>query len=773
LKPYSQSASAQSSGSWALGPNTSAVAIHSALLPSGKIFYLAGSGYHRNTPDGPFLARIFNPTTNSEVNLPNLSEDLFCCGMTNLADGSVLLAGGMLLYDTHPDNCNGLMHGLNSAYELSASSESLIKVSSMAHGRWYPTLVTLSDGRVVTVSGLDEYGITNNLVEIYDPNSKSWSINYDPQSSNTWCVGAGQTACVGAGSPCYGGPNNGVSPGVPLYPRMHFMPSGLVVSVGGASSIFRTWDPSTGRWTAKTQNRPKRSYGTSFLLPLHNDISERGKILLCGGSVASNDPALSSVDILDFDSGSATDPVVRQVASIAHGRKYLAPIILPNGKLVIFGGTAVGNTSPVYVPEMFDPITESWQSLAAASVPRWYHQSTVLLPDGRVWTAGGTEASNIEENRTEIFSPDYLFIGPRPTIASSPIVGDYGNSITIITPDADTISSVSLVRLMATTHHYDANQRLIWLQIVTRSSNSLTVSAPINANTAPPGYYMIFILNGSGVPSVAKIIRIPGSSPGNGDTDPPAQVTGLGVTTGSDTQLNLSWTANTEADLGYYNVYRGITAGFTVTPGTTTPVGQPTTNSFSDTGLTGSTTYYYKVAAVDNSGNIGPLSGESSGTTATVNPIFYNVAIPGNGYGGLYAGGSVRYGEEANTVSSLLVGKSLKTWKVRLRKRGTPSGNVTAKVRRFSDDAIVATFSETINSTTLDTSFAEYTFTLSTPYTIAVGDRIMIEYGGPQAVEVEVWTTDQFDGSNTRRVRYITSYSFSNIADLTGSMSSP
>ena len=91
------------------------------------------------------------------------------------------------------------------------------------------------------------------------------------------------------------------------------------------------------------------------------------------------------------------------------------------------------------------------------------------------------------------------------------------------------------------------------------------------------------------------------------DTTPPGQVTGLTVNTAGNTQLNVTWTANTESDLHHYNVYRGTTAGFTVTLGTTTPVGQPTTNSFSNTGLTASTTYYYKVSAVDASGNIGPL----------------------------------------------------------------------------------------------------------------------------------------------------------------------
>ena len=131
------------------------------------------------------------------------------------------------------------------------------------------------------------------------------------------------------------------------------------------------------------------------------------------------------------------------------------------------------------------------------------------------------------EARTEIFSPDYLFAGARPIISGTPNIGGYGGTITIPTSDPASITSVSLVRLMATTHHYDANQRLVWLQISARGSSSITVSAPINANIAPPGYYMIHILNSSGVPSVARIVRIPGTGGGGADTTPPGQVTGL------------------------------------------------------------------------------------------------------------------------------------------------------------------------------------------------------------------------------------------------------
>ena len=92
---------------------------------------------------------------------------------------------------------------------------------------------------------------------------------------------------------------------------------------------------------------------------------------------------------------------------------------------------------------------------------------------------------------------------------------------------------------------------------------------------------------------------------------PPAQVTGLSVKSAGSTQINLSWTANTITDLNHYNIYRGTTSGFTVNTATDTPIATPTTNSYSDTGLTASTTYYYRVAPVNNSGLIGPVSAAS------------------------------------------------------------------------------------------------------------------------------------------------------------------
>ena len=618
-------AMAQASGSWSVGQPTTVVAIHAGLLPSGKVFYLAGSGYKRNVPNGPFEARILDPATGTEKSF-NMSEDSWCNGMTNLPNGNILLGGGTEMYDTNPDNCIGEWRGEKIIYEVNWNSETVDHVADMAHGRWYPTLLSLDNGKVMIVNGLDEYGAFNLLVEVYDPVSKTTTIKYNPNSSNRYKVGTNNfgtasennlaTCVAGAITPIYGGSGQGTSPNIGYYPKMNLLTNGNVLNCGGQTQL-RIWNPTTGVWSNLSQMSTARHYGCSFLLPLHNDAAERGKVMVVGGSSTSSTPATNAVQIIDFDAGSYTSPVLRLTSPLTFARKMQAPVILPDGKCAVFGGSSQLNTNPVRQPEMFDPVTETWQVLPTASIDRVYHQVSILLKDGRVWTAGSTVRSDVAELRTEIFSPPYLFQGPRPVITNASTVGDYDSTITISTDDPQGVQSVSLVRLMTTTHHYEANQRFVWLQILQRNTNNVVVKAPVNSRIAPPGYYMLHILNSAGVPSVAEIVQIPGTGAPPADTTPPSQVAGLGATTVNSSQIDLSWTANPVPDgVDHYNVYRGTTAGFPVTPGTTPTLATPTTNTYSDTGLTGSTTYYYKVAAVDAAGNIGTLSTESSATTS-------------------------------------------------------------------------------------------------------------------------------------------------------------
>ncbi len=510
-------ASAQTLGSWSIGTNTSIPPIHTALLRNGKIMYLAGSGYSHITQYGPFKAALFDPNTNSETIFVQ-SEDLFCCGFSQLPNGNILIAGGTKDYDNVAGD--GKWHGLNASYEYDVDSNNFYKVHSMAHGRWYPNMGTLPSGKVFVMTGYDEYGILNSLTEVYDPIFKSFSIKYDPTSSIQYCVGSG-SSLPGAGTPCYGGTNHGVNTSVSVYARSIVMPSGLVL-IAGQLQPMNLWDPVTGKWTSiGNMKATERTYGTAVLLPLNNTTSERGRVLLAGGQPASGTVALKTAELVDFNAGTNLNPTINYTSSMTYGRMYVLPIILPTGQVIIFGGTSDVNVTPVYQPEMFNPTNNTWTVLPSASVPRQYHSVAILLPDGRVWTESGTTNLVYFEPRIEIFSPCYLFAGSRPTISDTPTVGTYGGTITIPTPDAASITSVSLLRLGNTTHHFDFENRLIWLQIQSTTSSSVVVSAPINSNIAPPGYYLIHVLNSSGIPSAGKIIHIDVASVGGPDSTPP------------------------------------------------------------------------------------------------------------------------------------------------------------------------------------------------------------------------------------------------------------
>jgi hypothetical protein len=199
--------------------------------------------------------------------------------------------------------------------------------------------------------------------------------------------------------------------------------------------------------------------------------------------------------------------------------------ILPDGTVLVTGGTqgagfnnlAIGD--PIRAAELWDPNTKQWTVLAEESVDRCYHSTAVLLPDGRVLSAGGGEyaptpnvANPPQDSHADaqLFSPPYLFNGPRPSIGSAPNQVAYGKSFEVVVAQPEQIARVSWIRLASVTHSFDQNQRINFLAF-TRGAGKLTVTAPANANICPPGHYMLFVLNEKNVPSVAHIVQI--SSP--------------------------------------------------------------------------------------------------------------------------------------------------------------------------------------------------------------------------------------------------------------------
>jgi hypothetical protein len=198
---------------------------------------------------------------------------------------------------------------------------------------------------------------------------------------------------------------------------------------------------------------------------------------------------------------------------MAYRRRHLNATILPTGQVLVTGGTSgtgfTDEASAVFASELWDPDTGRWTTLASNSVIRVYHSTALLLPDGRVLVTGSGDAfGNANHYDAEIFSPPYLFKGTRPTISSvAATTLGYGQSFFVGTATPTVITRVTLIRLGSVTHAFDSNQRFNELTFV-RTTGGLTVTTPASRNLAPPGHYMMFILNGNGVPSKARIIRI-------------------------------------------------------------------------------------------------------------------------------------------------------------------------------------------------------------------------------------------------------------------------
>jgi hypothetical protein len=231
-------------------------------------------------------------------------------------------------------------------------------------------------------------------------------------------------------------------------------------------------------------------------------------VLILGGG----NPATATTELIDL---SAATPQWVFGPSMSQPRIEMNATILPNGQVVALGGSVNdedGSTAS-FNTDIYDPPTNTFTTGAPNAFPRLYHSNSLLLPDATVMVAGSNPGRGAYEQNSEIYSPPYLFnadgsLATRPAITSvTPATFTYGGAFQVQTPDAGSISSVVLLRPGAATHAFDMEQRFVELSF-TAGSGVLNVTAPPNGSIAPPGYYMVFILNSAGVPSAASFVQL-------------------------------------------------------------------------------------------------------------------------------------------------------------------------------------------------------------------------------------------------------------------------
>ena len=300
-------------------------------------------------------------------------------------------------------------------------------------------------------------------------------------------------------------------------------------------------------------------------LPLTPANGYKPKVIIFGGG----NPATKTTEIIDL---SASSPAWVYGPSMSKPRIEMNATMLPNGQILTVGGslndedTTLPPCRPIFTtPQRYHGT--QWQHASAGSnaFPRLYHSVSLLLPDATVWVAGGNPTRGSYEQHVEIYTPPYLYnsngtLATRPSITSvTPGVIGYGTSFQVQTPDAANIASVVIMKDGSVTHAFNMDQRLVGLSF-TAGSGVLNVTGPPNGNIAPPGYYMIFLINTSGVPSVAKFVQILKAST---DTPPKGTITSpasdIVIAPGQSVTFAGTGSASSGSITGYSWSFRGAT----------------------------------------------------------------------------------------------------------------------------------------------------------------------------------------------------------------------
>ncbi|HYH49458.1 MAG TPA: galactose oxidase-like domain-containing protein [Acidimicrobiia bacterium] len=495
------------------------------------------------------------------------NTDLFCSDLAGMADGRILIVGGIDWYN-EPDVMSkhrgdpayvGLVElgGLKTTRIFDPKTNRFSEGADMHHPRWYPTLVALPDGKFLAASGVVKLIKSTQLssvrrTETYDPATNTWTENYvGPQSENS----------------------------LPFVARLHLMPNGKVLYTGAGESwapfgqaadqalwgLQQLFDPAKKTWEVAgvAPFGMARDIPSSVLLPLKPPY-DKGTVLTFGGTLGPSPGGYVAVPFSTLTTVDSQGRVTNEMTGNLNEARW-SPAGIPLADGTVLAMTGARNSSvltpgfdlPVHSAEIYDPATGKWTKVASSLRDRSYHYSATLLADGRVLvggaapigtmygphrTVGGPFANNNRDASFEIYSPPYLFRGPRPKISHAPAGIAWGRTFRLETPDAANIESVLLVRPPSQQHAMDSNSRSVELAFRQTAPDRLEVVAPPGGTVAPPGAYYLFVNRknpGGLTPSVARVVYI-GEQSNDAEAFQPFPDDFAGITGGSATPLTAS-----------------------------------------------------------------------------------------------------------------------------------------------------------------------------------------------------------------------------------------
>jgi hypothetical protein len=468
-RTYNNQTSPDRVGQWSAIIQAPVVPIFASLLPNGNVLMWDSVGdnptesYPNHTST---RAAVWDLDRNVFTRTDVSGFNIFCAGYSHLTNGKLFVAGG---------NKNSDLNGIRQTHIFDFNSNTWSRGSDMGYERWYPSVASLANGeQFVMAGGPDTHEVL--------------------QTNNTF------RALTSA-----------KLPHSRQYPFIQTSVDGRVFYAGPDSQMRLLNTKGTGQWqNFGNRDGLYRSYGSYAMFDL-------GKFLVLGGS----NPPTNSAVVIDVNSGS---PVVSPTSNPTYARRQHNLTVLADGSVLATGGLSsnaslVDLNAGVYAAELWNPETGRWRELSSAMVTRQYHSIALLLPDGRVMTGGGGVCGDCQRlgylrKDIEIFSPPYLFksdgsgeLATRPSISKAPDRISYNRSFNITTKQARYISKAALVKLGSPTHGQDMEQRYIPLNF-SRRGKKLKLTSPANANVAPPGYYMLFIVDDEGVPSIAKMVQV-------------------------------------------------------------------------------------------------------------------------------------------------------------------------------------------------------------------------------------------------------------------------